>query len=84
MNHTTRAASALMAALLAIATLAGCSDTKREAVDTVTGETMTLRVKEVTITLSDTRRVPCVILSPGSRYQAMSCDWAHADGSDLL
>lgn len=84
MNHPARAASALTTALLAIALFAGCSDTEREAVDTVTGETTTLRVKEVTITLSDTRRVPCVILSPGSRYQAMSCDWAHSDGSDLL
>ena len=84
MNHPARAAAMLTSALLAIALLAGCSGTEREAVDTLTGETTTLRVKEVTITLSDTRRVPCIILSPGSKYQAMSCDWAHADGSDLL
>ena len=84
MNHTARAAAALTAVLLAIALFAGCSDTEREAVDTVTGETTTLKVKEVTITLSDTRRVPCIILNYGSKYQAMSCDWAHADGSDLL
>lgn len=84
MNHPARAAAMLTVAMLAIAALAGCSGTEREAVDTLTGETTTLRVKEITITLSDTRRVPCIILSPGSRYQAMSCDWAHADGSDLL
>ncbi|WP_288239920.1 hypothetical protein [uncultured Bifidobacterium sp.] len=84
MNHTTRATAALTAALLAIAPLAGCSGTEREAVDTLTGETTTLAVQEITITLSDTRRVPCIILNPRSKYQAMSCDWAHADGSDLL
>lgn len=84
MNHTTRATAMLTTALLAIAALAGCSGTELEAVDTLTGETPTLNVQEITITLSDTRRVPCIILNPRSRYQAMSCDWAHADGSDLL
>lgn len=74
---------ALAIAVIVTLALAGC-DTEHEAVDTLTGETMTLSVKEITITLSDTRRVPCIILSPGGRYQAMSCDWTHVDGSDNL
>lgn len=34
---------------------------------------------EGTIELNDTRRVPCVATGYG-----MSCDWAHADGSDAM
>lgn len=34
-----------------------------------------------TITMPDSRRVTCII--PAGRYpEAMSCDWAHADGTD--
>lgn len=34
---------------------------------------------EGTIELNDTRRVPCVATGYG-----MSCDWAHADGTDAM
>ena len=32
-----------------------------------------------TIELNDTRRVPCVATGYG-----LSCDWAHADGADVM
>lgn len=70
-----------LAAITVVLVLASC-DTN--ATNYVTGESTHLNVSEVTITLSDTRRVPCIILDYGSKYQAMSCDWAHADGSDNL
>lgn len=72
-----------LAAITAVVALASC-DTNATAADRVTGEELSLDVKEVTITLSDTRRVPCIILNYDRRSQAMSCDWAHADGSDNL
>ncbi|MBW3081990.1 hypothetical protein [Bifidobacterium phasiani] len=81
MTRIARKAAAL-AATVAVLTLAACGTTAAK--DYVTGEDVSLDVKEVTITLSDTRRVYCIILDPGSRLQAMSCDWAHADGSDDL
>lgn len=75
----------LALATTAIITLAltACGTTTT-AKDHVTGEDLTFNLNEVTITLSDTRRVPCIILDYGSKYQAMSCDWAHADGGDNL
>lgn len=39
---------------------------------------------ETTYQLTDTRRVPCIILDYDTYAQAMSCDWAHADGGDNL
>ena len=72
-----------LAAITAVLALASCGTTTT-AKDNVTGEDLTFNLNEVTITLSDTRRVPCIILDYGTRYQAMSCDWAHADGSDNL
>lgn len=39
---------------------------------------------ETTYQLTDTRRVPCLILDQGTARQALTCDWTHADGSDNL
>ena len=64
--------------------LAACDATTVTATNSVTGEDVTVRLSEVTITLSDTRRVPCIILDYGSKSQSMSCDWSHVDGSDNL
>ena len=36
---------------------------------------------ECTVTLSDTRQVDCVVYS-GYTQGGLSCDWAHASGSD--
>ena len=68
-------------AIIALA-LAACDAPTVTATDSVTGEDVTVRLSEVTITLSDTRRVHCVIIDPDTTAQAMSCDWSHVDGSD--
>ena len=75
----------LTLAIVSIATLslAACGTTTT-AKDHVTGEDLNVNVSEVTITLSDTRRVYCIILDRAMTGQAMSCDWSHADGSDNL
>ena len=75
----------LTLAIVSIATLslAACGTTTT-AKDHVTGEDLNVNVSEVTITLSDTRRVYCIILDRAMTGQAMSCDWSHVDGSDNL
>lgn len=75
----------LALATTAIITLAltACGTTTT-AKDHVTGEDLNVNVSEVTITLSDTRRVYCIILNRDTNRQAMSCDWSHVDGSDNL
>ena len=35
------------------------------------------------VTMRDTRRVTCLVYN-GNLEAGMSCDWAHADGSDNL
>lgn len=86
MNHTTRATAALTTALLAIALLAGCSaSTDRGEHGGAGVECAYLGdgYQSCTVTLSDTRRVQCVYRKLG--YSGgLDCDWAHADGSDLL
>ena len=74
---------ALAATAITLLALAACGTTTT-AKDHVTGEDLNVNVSEVTITLSDTRRVYCIILDRDMTGQAMSCDWAHADGSDNL
>ena len=39
-------------------------------------------IKECTVTLSDTRRVDCVITVGSHGKSGITCDWAHASGSD--
>lgn len=80
-SNVKRFAKAFLAVALT-ACLASCGYTTAK--DYKTGNEMMLHVDEVTITLSDTRRVYCIILDRDTKYQAMSCDWAHADGSDNL
>ena len=38
-------------------------------------------LRECVITLTDTRKVDCVVYS-GFKPGGLSCDWAHASGSD--
>ena len=64
--------------------LAACDTTTVTATNSVTGEDVTVSLSEVTIILSDTRRVHCIILDRDATGQAMSCDWSHVDGADNL
>ena len=75
---------ALAVAVIVTLALAACDTTTVTATNSVTGEDVTVRLSEVTITLSDTRRVHCIILDRDTTAQAMSCDWSHVDGADNL
>lgn len=40
--------------------------------------------REETYTMSDTRRVSCIVVYQRSHVISRSCDWVHADGSDRM
>lgn len=39
-------------------------------------------IRTCTITLPDTRRVDCVVTSNSQGKSGITCDWAHASGTD--
>ena len=54
-----------------------------EANDDIVCAEVASNIYQCDVTMRDTRRVTCLVYSdiPGA---GMSCDWAHADGSDNL
>ena len=86
-KHTTETIASILAAILAAilttAALAGCGP-RGEGTSEPDPRTSTAckrwsntSMRECVVELQDTRRVTCVDSTVG-----MSCDWAHADGSD--
>ena len=82
--------AALTATTLALCTaLAGCGNASKTSTPAhaiaATGTTCSKRsgddIKECIVTLSDTRQVVCVAYA-GYQKGGLSCDWAHASGSD--
>lgn len=80
----------LTATTLALCTaLAGCGSAAKPSTTVhaiaATGTTCSKRsgddIKECIVTLSDTRQVVCVAYA-GYQKGGLSCDWAHASGSD--
>lgn len=69
--------------------LAGCGSASKTSTPAhaiaATGTTCSKRsgddIKECIVTLSDTRQVDCVVYS-SYKQGGLSCDWAHASGSD--
>lgn len=69
--------------------LAGCGSASKTSTPAhaiaATGTTCSKRsgddIKECIVTLSDTRQVVCVVYA-GYQKSGLSCDWAHASGSD--
>lgn len=51
------------------------------ATDTTCSEESGYGIKECIVTLSDTRKVDCVVHS-GYRRGGLSCDWSHVSGAD--
>lgn len=75
--------------LMLCAALAGCgsaakpSTTAHAAADTgVICSASQSGIRVCTITLSDTRQVDCVITAGTYGKSGITCDWAHASGSD--
>ncbi len=82
--------AALTAITLTLCTaLAGCGSASKTStpapVIAATGTTCSKMssddIKECIVTLSDTRKVDCVVYS-GYRRGGLSCDWDHVSGAD--
>lgn len=75
--------------LVLCAALAGCGSASKTstpahaiaATDTTCSEESGYGIKECIVTLSDTRKVDCVVYS-GCRRGGLSCDWSHVSGAD--
>lgn len=80
--------AALTALTLATCTaLAGCggtAKTTRTHADTgiTTCSASQNGIRTCAVTLPDTRRVDCVVTSNNQGKSGITCDWAHASGSD--
>ena len=69
--------------------LAGCGSTAKTstpahaiaATGTTCSEESGDDIKECIVTLSDTRKVDCVVYS-GYKQGGLSCDWSHVSGAD--
>ena len=82
--------AALTAITLTLCTaLAGCGSSSKTSTPTpviaATGTTCSKMfsddIKECIVTLSDTRKVDCVVYS-GYQKGGLSCDWSHVSGAD--
>ena len=75
--------------LVLCAALAGCGNASKTstpahaiaAIGTTCSEESGYGIKECIVTLSDTRKVDCVVYS-GYRRGGLSCDWDHVSGAD--
>lgn len=88
MRNTICAALTTLTLALTLA-LAGCgsaakpSTTAHAAADTgVICSASQSGIRVCTVTLSDTRQVDCVITAGTYGKSGITCDWAHASGSD--
>ena len=70
--------------------LAGCGSASKTSTPApaiaATGTTCSKRsgddIKECIVTLSDTRKVDCVVYSTNGKQTGLSCDWSHVSGAD--
>lgn len=77
--------------LVLCAALAGCGSAYKTSTPahaiaatgtTCSEESSDERIKECIVTLSDTRQVDCIITTGSHGLSGITCDWAHASGSD--
>lgn len=86
MRKTTRITLAITVICMALAGCGSASKTSAPAhAIAATGTTCFKRsgdgIKECIVTLSDTRKVDCVVYSNGNQG-GLSCDWSHVSGAD--
>lgn len=75
---------ALACPILLACSLAGCGSQDTRQPDPkaeCTAQDSETNLSECSVTLSDTRKVDCVVYS-GYKQGGLSCDWAHASGTD--
>lgn len=88
MRKTTRITLAITVICMA---LAGCGSASKTSAPahaiaatgtTCSEESSDERIKECIVTLSETRRVDCVITTGSHGVSGISCDWYHVSGAD--
>lgn len=70
--------------------LAGCGSASKTstpahaiaATGTTCSEESSYGIKECIVTLSDTRKVDCIVYSTNGKQAGLSCDWSHVSGAD--
>ena len=77
------AAAIIMLALAACGTAMQDTTGEDEADDDIVCAEVAANIYQCDVTMQDTRRVTCLVYD-GKLRAGMSCDWAHADGSDNL
>lgn len=77
------ATAIIMMALAACGTATQDNTGEDEANDDIVCATVAANIYQCDVTMRDTRRVTCLVYN-GNLEAGMSCDWAHADGSDNL
>lgn len=88
MRKTTRITLAITVICMALAGCGSASKTSAPAhAIAATGttcfeESSDERIKECIVTLSETRRVDCVITTGSHGVSGISCDWYHVSGAD--
>lgn len=80
MRKTTRITLAITVICMA---LAGCGSAPAHEVRSIDSQCSAWRgnLRECVITLTDTRKVDCVVYS-GYEKGGLSCDWSHVSGAD--
>lgn len=80
MRKTTRITLAITFICMA---LAGCGSAPAHEVRSIDSQCSAWRgnLRECVITLTDTRKVDCVVYS-GYKQGGLSCDWSHVSGAD--
>lgn len=73
----------IMLALAACGTATQDNTGEDEANDDIVCAEVAANIYQCDVTMRDTRRVTCLVYG-GELRAGMSCDWAHADGSDNL
>lgn len=86
MRKTTRITLAITVICMA---LAGCGSasgpsTPAYAVRSIDSQCSDMddEFSECVITLTDTRKVDCIVYSTNSKQAGLSCDWSHVSGAD--
>lgn len=73
----------IMLALTACGTATQDNTGEDEGNDDIVCAEVAANIYQCNVTMRDTRRVTCLVYD-GKLRAGMSCDWAHADGSDNL
>lgn len=86
MRKTTRITLAITVICMALAGCGSASEpsTPAHAVRSIDSQCSDMddEFSECVITLTDTRKVDCIVYSTNSKQAGLSCDWSHVSGAD--